>query len=102
MTSKFDEIEASLPKEHWICQSCKAKKNLIRPHDPSKPTFCKDCLNQMRSNLDHALYQHGVKWLLDALISAIEKVPMRSARKFVINHIIKVFDERIEEWEREI
>ena len=99
MTSKFEQDETLIPEEHWICQRCRATSNLIRSYDVSKPTYCKPCLNIMRSNLDHALYEHGVKWLLEALLNAVQKVPSISARKFVINHIIKIFDERVEEWD---
>lgn len=101
MTTNLQENEVVLPKEHWICQKCGATKNLIRSHDISKPTFCKPCLIEMRSDLQVALNEYGVKWLLEALISAVEKVPTYPARKFVVRHIVSVLDDRVQDWSEE-
>lgn len=101
MASKFENYEKTLPAEHWQCRQCSAKNNLIRPLDPSKPTYCVPCLNEMGSNLDHALHQFGVKWLLESLIVAMEKVPRITPRRYVADYAINEIIEKTKKWEKQ-
>lgn len=97
MTRKFDENESLPPSSHWECQKCGKKNNLIRPVDTTKQTFCKDCLSEMRSCLDYALHELGLKWHLRSLFDAVEEMETSTEKKFLINHILSACYDRLED-----
>lgn len=99
MENQYTKNESSIHQPHWWCNKCGAKSNLIRHKDPKKPTYCKECLNQLMSSMDYCLRENGVKWLLDALIDAVEKTPSSNTRKFVGRYVVEVVEDKIKDWD---